>query len=639
MPFRVIIVFALILLPVASFAQKSEVDSLESLVRSVPSDTTKVWLLNRLVNALREKDNNKALFFAQEARDLAQLLGYRRGLSNALEDLGWIFYRRGDFSQSLDLSTQAMKLSEELGDKAGIARCLISVAAIYYEQKQFNLAIDNFRKAFVVSAQINDRQTMARSINNTAYAFVKLNELDSAFSGAQRALALSVTAEDPYMIAFAHRTLGDVYFARNNMKDALRHLNACYALALKHNNTFLNTSVLHRIAKVYFTSGQHDEAITRLIQNIKTAEQFGFKDELERAYKLMSEIYFKKKDLANAYHYQALYVGIHDSLYDSRNSEQIALMQIRYDTEIKQAQIELLTKDAALKEEDIKRKQVWIYFYVGCLSLLAILAFVLFYNNRHNRRAKIALVEKNKEIQKHTHQLRNLNTTKDKLFSIISHDLRSPVASLKALLEIVSTTGLSQQEFVEISKALKKNLDSVYEDLDNLLVWAQTQLKGIQANPETIDLHKLSEEKTALFSEIAANKKITLVNEILPGTMVLADRNHINLVMRNLIANAVKFNRPHGTITLSAKAYTDRCEISVSDSGIGISQQDIARLFNAETHFTTPGTHKERGVGIGLLLTKEFIEKNDGTIWVDSEVGKGATFTFSLKSSKQPEFV
>jgi signal transduction histidine kinase len=639
MPFRVIIVFVFCLLPVVSFSQKSEIDSLESLVLSVPSDTTKVWLLNKLVNALREKDNNKAFQFAQQAKDLAELLNYKNGLSHALENLGWIYYRKGDFSKSLYISTQALKLSEELGDQNRISRCLINVAAIHFEQKQYKQAIGHFKKAYHVSERIGDKQTMARSLNNIAYAFVRLDEPDSAFAECHRALALSKVASDPYMIAFAHRTLGDILVNRKNYDEALSHFDACYALAKDHNNMFVLTSVLHRIANVYFILGKYDFAIEHLSANIQTAKALGFKDELERAYKLIGEVYFNKKDLDRAYHYQALYVSLHDSLYDQRNSEQIALMQIRFDSEMKQAQIELLTKDAALKAEDIKRKQVWIYFYVGCLSLLAILAFVLFYNNRYNSQAKLALEEKNRKIEEHTHQLRNLNSTKDKLFSIISHDLRSPVASLKALMEIVSTTGLSQEEFVEISKVLKRNLDSVYEDLDNLLVWAQTQLKGISASPEEIDLRKLTEEKTVLFEDASANKKISIVNDIPPGTMVMADRNHLNLVMRNLIANAIKFNRVHGTITISAKEYENKCQISVADSGIGISHQNITRLFNADTHFTTQGTHKEKGVGIGLLLTKEFIEKNHGSIWVDSEEGRGATFIFTLKMSQQPALV
>jgi signal transduction histidine kinase len=247
------------------------------------------------------------------------------------------------------------------------------------------------------------------------------------------------------------------------------------------------------------------------------------------------------------------------------------------------------------------------------------------------------LQEKNREIQSQTRQLKNLNTTKDKLFSIISHDLRSPVASLKALMEIVNTTGLSQEEFVEITKVLKRNLDSVYDDLDNLLFWAQTQLRGLQVVPEPVDLRKIASEKIEFFNEQLNLKNITVINEIQAGIMVMADRNHLGLVFRNLLANAVKFNKDNGTITVSTSEKDGFYEVSISDSGVGLNKEDILKLFNAETHFTKLGTRQEKGVGIGLLLTKEFVEKNEGSIWVSSEPGKGATFTFTVKAIHQVE--
>jgi signal transduction histidine kinase len=164
-------------------------------------------------------------------------------------------------------------------------------------------------------------------------------------------------------------------------------------------------------------------------------------------------------------------------------------------------------------------------------------------------------------------------------------------------------------------------------------MWAQTQLKGLQVLPEPVDLKTLADEKIGLLKEVANSKKISIINHIQPETVVLADRNHISLIFRNLIGNAIKFNETGGTIQLSSKNMGGHYEVSVSDSGVGISLDDIHKLFNAETHFTRPGTNKERGLGIGLLLTKEFIENNNGSIWVTSELGKGTTFTFTLMSS------
>jgi two-component system, sensor histidine kinase and response regulator len=635
MLFRVIVIALLTSVCGVCFAQKSEIDSLESLVNSVPSDTNKVWLLNRLVGALREKDNNRALTFAQQAKDLAELLNYTKGLSQALENLGWILYRNADYSKSLDISTQALKVSEEIGDKAAIARCQINIAAIHYEQKQYKEAIRDFKKAHRTAQSVPNYVIMGRCCNNIAYSYIGLNEIDSALAYVQQALALSEKASDPYMTAFARRTLGDIHLINNNTEEALENFNTCLALSKKHNNTFLKASVLHRLGKTYAQVGRYDLALRNLEENLRVAIQYGFKDELERAYITLADTYYKTGDLKRAYQYQSAYIGLHDSLYNQRSSEQIALMQIRFDTELKQAQIELLTKDAALQAEEINKQRIWIYFYVGCLSLLVILAFVLFYNNRHDRKAKLALEEKNKAIETQAQQLRNLNATKDKLFSIISHDLRSPLASLRALMDIVGTSGLTKQEFVDVTRSLKRNLDSVYDDLDNLLLWAQTQLRGLQAFPEEFDLFTLVEDKIKLFNDPASSKGIVFVNTIAPGMFVFADRNHVNLIFRNLLANAVKFNQPGGTISISATERGDYYEINVMDSGIGISLEDIGKLFNAETHFTTPGTNKEKGAGIGLLLTKEFVESNKGSIRVSSQLGKGTSFIFTLRAVRQ----
>jgi two-component system sensor histidine kinase/response regulator len=634
MPSRVILALAVLLISFSAIAQTNETDSLESLVRSVPSDTTKVWLLNRIVTNLREKDNNKALQFAYEAKDLAELLSYKKGLGVSMENLGWILYRKGDYANSFNFSRQGLKIMEELQDQPGIARSLINIAAISFEQKQYAAAIDNFKKAYKVSESIRDLKTMARSLNNISFTHVQLKEYDSALMYAQKALRVSEDLADPYMFGFSQRTIGDIFLARGDYHKSLEYFLPCLASALNDQNIFLITSTYHRLGKAYQQLGQPDKAIECLSQSISMAKRYGYKDELERSYKIMAELYFEKKNPEKAYRFQQQYIAIHDSLYNQRNSEQMALMQAQFDAGIKEAQISLLTKETQLKEEKINSQQVWLYFYVGCLTLMFILAFLLFYHYRYNRKARVTLQEKNTEIHTQAQQLRNLNNTKDKLFSIISHDLRSPVASLRALMELISASGLTQEEFTDITKALKNNLDSVYGDLDNLLLWAQTQLRGLHPSPELIMIRELVDEKISLFSQSAYAKRITFYNEIGPDVVVFADPNHISLVLRNLITNAIKFNPPGGSITLSAREEGEHYEISVSDSGVGISLDDIQRLFNAETHFTKPGTNREKGVGIGLLLTKEFIETNQGSISVKSELGKGTTFTFLLRTGR-----
>lgn len=612
-------------------AQRNEADSLENIVKTIPSDTLKVWHLNKLVTVLREQDNVKAFEYARQAKDLALLLNYRRGLAHALENLGWIHHRKGDYSKAFELSVEALAISESFNDLPAIARCLNNIAAINFEQNQHTLAISNFKKAYAISKLIEDGTSMARSLNNIAFCFLGIDQLDSARSYATWALKVSENFDKLYLSGFALRTLGDIDLKEKNYKSALEKFENVVCIADTLDNVFLKVSTLHRIGKGYFLLNKKDKALTYLLQNISLARHNEFRSELERSLKLVSEIYAAQREIGKAFTFQNQYMDVHDSLYQQRSSEQMALMQVRFDSEMKEAKIELLTKDAQLKQEEINSQRMWMYFSIGSLSLMAIIAFVLLYSNRLKKRANDELELKNAKIQKQAQQLGNLNITKDKLFSIISHDLRSPLASLRGLMDIIDMGGLSKEEFFSTSKKLRRNLESVQEDLDNLLFWAQSQLNGLQSNPTIVKARAIIEEKIQLFSEIARQKEITIINEIDDALSIRADRNHIGLVIRNLLANAIKFNKPGGLIRIQEKNVAGCIEISVSDSGVGMTTSDLGKLFNPETHFTNPGTMQERGVGIGLLLTKEFIEKNGGSIWATSELGIGSTFTFTVK--------
>lgn len=614
-----------------SRAQQSEIDSLENVLKTIPVDTARVSHLNRLVAVLRERDNIKAMEYAFRAKDLAEKLNDKRGLGLALENLGWLQYRKGDYSQAFALSVKALSIAESFHDKSAIARCLNGIAAINIEQGQHLIAVTNLKKAFEASNSIGDETSMSRSLSNIGYCFLGINQMDSARVYAYRALVISEKSHKPYITGFSLRTLGDVDLQEGNYDDALIKFFRVFSISDSLQNMFLKVSSLHRIGKTYFSKNMPTEAIKYLSETVELARRHEYKGELERSLKLLSDVYASKKETVMALALQNQYLSIHDSLYQQRSSEQMALMQARFDSEIKETEIQLLTKDAMLKEQEINRQRLWMYFSIGSLGLMIILAFVLLYSNRVKKRANDELALKNKEIELQAMQLSNLNITKDKLFSIISHDLRSPLASLRGLMDIMGHEGLTVEEFKTTSRKLKGSLESVQQDLDNLLLWAQSQLNGLQSNPIPFSAHPVIDEKIQLFHEIARRKQLTILNEVDESTMIVADRNHIALVFRNLLANAIKFNKTGGLITIREKESQGFIEISVSDSGVGMSATDLGKLFNAETHFTNPGTHQEKGAGIGLLLAKEFIEKNGGEIWAHSEPDKGATFTFTVK--------
>jgi signal transduction histidine kinase len=210
--------------------------------------------------------------------------------------------------------------------------------------------------------------------------------------------------------------------------------------------------------------------------------------------------------------------------------------------------------------------------------------------------------------------------------------MRSPLAGLKGIVNLMSTDSISQEEFIEVSKNLRKNLDYVYNDLDNLLHWANAQVKGIRPQFERVSVQDVVMEKVNLFAEVAKNKSIQIDLNIAANLYVWADINHLRLVFRNLLSNAIKFSAPHSKIEVNAFDEGKIVRMEVKDFGIGMSEEEIQKLFMIENHFTRMGTQNEKGIGLGLILVKEFVETNKGSIAVQSHERKGTTFTVTMES-------
>ncbi len=247
------------------------------------------------------------------------------------------------------------------------------------------------------------------------------------------------------------------------------------------------------------------------------------------------------------------------------------------------------------------------------------------------------LIQSNEELMLTTEQLdaqgqrlTELNHTKDRLFAIISHDLRSPINSLKGLMSLMWGQNISTEEFFKFSKSIKHGIEHAHFMLNNLLDWSNSQFHGMKTNPQHIELVGMALENQLLLQELSQNKNIRIIIDIENDIKVYADVDHVNLVIRNLLSNALKFTEAGGEVRLSATCKDTYCEISVADTGIGMSVQLLENLFNKQSSNSHTGTDGEKGVGLGLILCKDFVEKNGGKIWVESKEGEGTTFYFTL---------
>jgi signal transduction histidine kinase len=229
-------------------------------------------------------------------------------------------------------------------------------------------------------------------------------------------------------------------------------------------------------------------------------------------------------------------------------------------------------------------------------------------------------------------ELKELNATKDKFFSIISHDLKNPFAGLMGISDIL-ITDIQEKNFENLEEyaiLVKESSTQGYKLLTNLLEWARLQTNTISVAIAPISLEAVVDQAKTAIQTKALQKQIKIQCQCEQNYMVMGDDNMLNTVMRNLLSNAVKFTPEGGNITISGKTQEGRIILSVSDTGVGINEQDIPKLFRIDTNFSTKGTNRESGTGLGLILCKEFIEKMNGEIWLNSEVGKGTEFFISL---------
>ncbi|MCX6303605.1 MAG: hybrid sensor histidine kinase/response regulator [Bacteroidetes bacterium] len=255
-----------------------------------------------------------------------------------------------------------------------------------------------------------------------------------------------------------------------------------------------------------------------------------------------------------------------------------------------------------------------------------------------NRKLKLEIEERKRAetaLQESETKLREANAAKDKFFSIIAHDLRNPFNAVIGFSNLLreNISEFSPDEISEYIGYINDSAINAYTLLGNLLDWARSQTNSIRFNPESVNISEIINSTLTILSGEANKKNILVSNSVADGSVVLADSNMVSAVLRNLISNAIKFTRPGGMVTISSEVSDGIAEFMIEDNGVGIQKRDLDLLFRIDTKVYTKGTAEESGTGLGLILCKEFIEKNAGTIRVESEHGTGSRFIFTLPVS------
>ncbi len=317
------------------------------------------------------------------------------------------------------------------------------------------------------------------------------------------------------------------------------------------------------------------------------------------------------------------------------------LKQLKSHSEYSSIPVIMLTSDENIQLQEAcfnAGAMDFLYKPVNEIVLRARIHSALSINNYITRLENEISVRKQAEdnLKASEKELKKTNADKDKFFTIISHDLRSPFNTLMGITQILDEEfdEMEKEDIKGLINTIRKSIGNVYELLDGLLEWARANTGSMDYNPIEIDLLSAITKNIDIHKHNAKLKNIKLYNNVEKNSFAFADENMIQLIFRNLISNAIKFSNNGDSVEVSTKTKNGKVIITISDSGIGISEKDKTKLFKIEVHHSTIGTNNEAGTGVGLILCKELVEKMGGKIWVESELGKGSKFMFSLPTQK-----
>lgn len=536
------------------------------------------------------------------------------------------------------------KLSES--DFKEASRYLNEIAFLFWNHNQYETATQYYEKSLDLNSNIDNENGIAMIYNNLGMLYADLNRYEESLGAFTKTLATRRANNEKIGIisALINRSV-----VLNNLKEydaSITDLQEALTLAREMNDIAQMKSIYGMLSETYEKSGAVDESLKYFelyrsfhekIQKEEVSEIQGKLNEesiarqLAIAEKQAKELEVLKKQLEIQEKEKALQEvdSLAKSLYKDLSRKEIELRLVEQDAQLKEQQAKII-----LDRNESLQAQQRLLWGIGITILIALLLIgVIFYiSNQRITKKNQLLQESNQALEDQKAALAESNEVKNKLFSIIAHDLRSPMNSLQSIFYIIDEheqDGPMKKAYSE----LKFQLANVSLLLNNLLSWSRSQMDQLKPHKELIDLTSIVDENIALLSPLAQSKKIKVSNHISGTLNANADPNMMNIVLRNIIQNGIKFTRSEGHVEVSGQYVNGHVKIHIKDTGIGMDADQCAKLFEPKLNGSTYGTNNEQGTGLGLYICAEMIRKNNGDIKVDSATGKGSTFTISLSKS------
>lgn len=575
----------------------------------------------RMLNQMGMIDDNSGDAVSSRQRYLEALEIYKRlnnykGIIKENIRLGVVENRKGSSVTAIPYFLQALKISEQNKDKSGIMESYITLGEVYALRHDYLRAISYYKRAEAIGNTLPFSSLKLNTCLNFGTAYRETGDLSRAIYYFEKGIGQSDYPEMMGLNISLTIGLAQVYAKSGATAKAIALQKGALLKSRKISNSIREFQSLIALAESYGTSNRA-MALNYLQQALAVGQTKKANKQILEALSHIAALYEKSGDYKAAYQAKTRQYSIADSFYFKDISLKISNLQAQYELTKSQAKVAQLK---FVNNQQLLEQKIMFGIISGGTALMLILGIYFFKIRNLNRL-----------MNKANTDLIQSNNVKDKLFSILGHDLKAPLASILNLLVLINRGWLSDEEKSLMLSKLELQCNATLETLNLILRWGQMQLKGIMINQGDVSPEKKIKRNVLLLKEMAAQKSISIEQDIEPDLRVFCDADHLDFLVRNILSNAIKFTPVGGTIHIAVRAYQNNQVIcQFKDSGIGIEPSRLESIFSVN-NVSTMGTNNEKGTSLGLVICKEFINANEGNIWVESVIGEGSEFFFTLK--------
>ena len=630
--------------------------------------------------AMKDKGNvylfqgnySQAMNYYETALDYYRRNNILEGVSRCLNNMGIIYKDQGKYVDALRVYRESLSIIDPEKDPMQVANGYINMGNVFVYLGTYERALEYFEKAREIAEKEGSDHSRALCLSNSGVVLNKLNSFQEAEKYYQRALELGISIDDPKMVSNCLINIGTNLSSMGNHELGLEYVERGQEIKVELGDMKGISNCLIHKAEIYLKMEEYDLASKLFMEAIPVKEELGDVEALTRCYLGLATIsyahknftaasdmsdralasaneisslehlttgYGIKRDIAlarndyrSAYNFEYIQNTYHDSVMGVAASKAAMEMEFRHRSRALEKENNNLKIQSELASQLINKRNALMKSVTGIAILLVALLILGAYFLRRMRLYSMKLEEKNLVITRQNMELDNMNSTKDRMMSIIAHDLRGTMGNQITAIDVlhrVEASGNKDFDRLKLMGNLKNSASYSLELLENLLHWSRLEEKSSHFHPQEIDLSNIVAGCTSLFDETAMIKKISVEKKMEDGVQLKGDQIMLEAIIRNLLSNAIKFTNPGGSIIISAKKDKNKVLVEVADTGIGMTKGQIDKvMYNGG--YTSRGTANEKGAGIGMTLVREFTAIHKGSLDIKSEPGAGTMVSISF---------